>query len=220
MSVEIAPSILSANKERIEEEVALAFASGAAYIHIDVMDGEFVPAKTFSPTYVKRVCDFAPKGMAKDVHLMCAHPYGAIVSYLPSGGDLYTFHLEACKDDWEVKECISLLHSHGKKAGLSIKPATDAERLLPYLRDLDFVLVMSVEPGKGGQSFLPSSLAKIAFLKEEKEKNHYSYEIEVDGGINETTAREAISAGASVLVAGSYLYGHEDFAERLGRIKK
>lgn len=220
MNVEIAPSILSANKERIEEEVALAFASGAAYIHIDVMDGEFVPAKTFSPAYVKRVCDLTPKGMIKDVHLMCAHPYLAIVSYLPAGGDLYTFHLEACENDQEARECISLLHGCGKKAGLSIKPGTDVEKLLPYLGDLDFALVMSVEPGKGGQSFLPSSLAKIAFLKEEKEKRPYSFEIEVDGGINETTAGEAISAGASVLVAGSYLYGHEDFAERLRRIKK
>ncbi len=220
MSVEIAPSILAANKEKIEEEVALAFSSGATYIHIDVMDGEFVPAKTFSPAYVKRVCQATPGGMIKDVHLMCLHPYGAIMSYLQSGGDLYTFHLEACEDEKEVRECISLLHSQKKKAGLSIKPGTDVKSLLPYLKDLDLVLVMSVEPGKGGQSFLPSSLSKIAFLKEEKEKNAYSYEIEVDGGINEDTAKEAINAGASVLVAGSYLYGHEGFAERLGRIRK
>ncbi len=220
MSVDIAPSILAANKEKIEEEVALAFRCGATYIHIDVMDGEFVPAKTFSPAYVKRVCEATPKGMVKDVHLMCVHPYGAIASYLQSGGDLYTFHLEACENEEEVKECISFLHSHGKKAGLSIKPATDTEALLPYLKDLDLALVMSVEPGKGGQSFMPSSLDKIAFLKREKEKNHYSYEIEVDGGINETTAPKAIAAGANVLVAGSYLFGHDDFAERLGRIKK
>ena len=219
MSVHIAPSILAANKEKIEEEVALAFHCGATYIHIDVMDGEFVPAKTFSPAYVKRVCEATPKGMVKDVHLMCVHPYGAIASYLQSGGDLYTFHLEACESEKEVRECISLLHSHGKKTGLSVKPATDVKALLPYLKDLDLVLVMSVEPGKGGQSFIPSSLDKIVFLKEEKEKNHYSYEIEVDGGINDVTAPQVISAGASVLVAGSYLFGHEDFADRLGRIK-
>ena len=220
MSIAIAPSILSANKERIEEEVALAFSSGATYIHIDVMDGEFVPAKTFTPSYVKRVCEATPKGMVKDVHLMCVHPYGAIASYLQSGGDLYTFHLEACENEKEIRECISLLHGHGKKAGLSVKPATDAEALLPYLKDLDLVLVMSVEPGKGGQSFMPSSLDKIAFLKQEKEKNHYSYEIEVDGGINDVTGPQALSAGASVLVAGSYLFGHEDFADRLRRIKR
>ncbi len=220
MSVDIAPSILAANKEKIEEEVALAFRFGATYIHIDVMDGEFVPAKTFTPSYVKRVCEATPKGMVKDVHLMCVHPYGAIASYLQSGGDLYTFHLEACENEKEVGECIALLHSHGKKAGLSVKPATDVKALLPYLKDLDLVLVMSVEPGKGGQSFMPSSLDKIAFLKQEKEKNHYAYEIEVDGGINEATAPRAVAAGASVLVAGSYLFGHEDFAERLGRIGK
>ncbi len=220
MSAKIAPSILAADKDKIEEEIALACHSGASYIHIDVMDGAFVPAKTFSPSFVKKACLACPKVVVKDIHLMCLHPYGAIVSYLPSGGDLYTFHLEACADEKEVRSCIALLKSHGKKVGISIKPLTEANSLLPYLSEVDLVLVMSVEPGKGGQSFMPSSLPKIAFFKKEKESHGYAYEIEVDGGINDKTAHGAIESGAGVLVAGSYLFGHEDFADRLRRIEE
>ncbi len=219
MSALIAPSILSADPSRIEEEIALACVSGASYIHIDVMDGIFVPAKTFSPSFVKRACLATEDGVLKDIHLMCAHPYGAIISYLEAGGDFYTFHLEACEDENEIRRCVELLHSRGKKAGISIKPGTPASSLIPYIKDIDLVLVMSVEPGKGGQSFIPSSLEKIAFLKKEKEAHGYAYEIEVDGGINEKTAPKAIDSGASVLVAGSYLFGHQDFASRLRRIK-
>ena len=218
MSALIAPSILASDYSRLEEEIALACSSGASYIHIDVMDGSFVPAKTFSPSFVKRACLATAGGVVKDIHLMCAHPYGAIVGYLPCQGDLYTFHLEACADEKEVRECIALLRRHNKRIGISIKPATPPEALLPYLKDIDLVLVMSVEPGKGGQSFLPSSLEKIAFFKKENEEKGYSYEIEVDGGINEATAPLAKAKGASVLVAGSYLFGHDDFAERLRRI--
>ena len=219
MSVKIAPSILASDYSRIEEEIALACSSGASYIHIDVMDGIFVPAKTFSPSFVKRACLATKEGVVKDIHLMCARPYAAIASYLSTGGDLFTFHLEACENENEVLSCIKLIHDHNKKAGLSIKPMTDVSSLLPYIKELDLVLVMSVEPGKGGQSFMPSSLSKIAFLKEEKEKRGYSYEIEVDGGINEKTAPMALDSGATVLVAGSYLFGHDDFAKRLRRIE-
>lgn len=219
MMVRIAPSILAADAEKIEEEISLAFSSGAEFIHIDVMDGIFVPAKTFSPSFVARACLASPEGMVKDIHLMCDHPYAALVSYLPCGGDLYTFHLEACQNEEEARRCLSFLHAHGKKVGISIKPATPVESLAPYLGEADLILVMSVEPGKGGQSYLKSASCKISFLNELRKRRGYRYLIEVDGGINESTAAEAASSGADVLVAGSYLFGHPDFADRLRRIR-
>jgi ribulose-phosphate 3-epimerase len=216
MSALIAPSILAADSSRLEKEIGLASSSGASFLHIDVMDGRFVKAKTFSPSFVKKACDASR--LTNDIHLMCFDPYAAIASYLHCGGDIYTFHIEACRDEKEARQCVCSLHGKGKKAGIAIKPATPVESIAPYLADIDLVLVMSVEPGKGGQAFMESSLPKIAFLDTLRKAKGYSYLIEVDGGINEKSAKMCREKGADVLVAGSYLFGHEDFASRLKAI--
>lgn len=215
MSTIIAPSVLAANPDRIEEAVALASSCGCAYLHIDIMDGRFVPAKTFDPDFVKRIRLCAPKDLTLDVHLMVENPWVVIPAYAESGADSITFHLETCPSDQEAHATLSLIHALGKKAGISIKPNTPIEALDPFLNEADLILVMSVEPGKGGQSFLPDSLARIAALKEKRKQSNATFLLEVDGGINEITGPKCVRSGADILVAGSYLYGHERFKERV-----
>ncbi len=218
MSTIIAPSILAADPSDIASAVALASSSGCSYLHIDIMDGEFVPAKTFAPDFVKKIATFAPEGMTLDVHLMTAKPWMDVPSYVESGADSLTFHLEACPGESEAHATISLIHALGKKAGIAIKPQTPLESLSPYLTEVDLVLIMSVEPGKGGQSFLEGSPKRIAELARKRKELSQSFLIEVDGGINDKTAPLCLSSGADVLVAGSYLYGHDDFSERVRRL--
>ncbi len=218
MSTIIAPSILAADPSDIASAVALASSSGCSYLHIDIMDGEFVPAKTFAPDFVKKISTFAPEGMTLDVHLMTAKPWMDVPSYVESGADSLTFHLEACPGESEAHATISLIHALGKKAGIAIKPQTPLESLSPYLTEVDLVLIMSVEPGKGGQSFLEGSPKRIAELARKRKELSQSFLIEVDGGINDKTAPLCLSSGADVLVAGSYLYGHDDFSERVRRL--
>lgn len=218
MSTIIAPSILAADPSDIASAIALASSSGCSYLHIDIMDGEFVPAKTFAPDFVKKIASLSPEGMTLDVHLMTAKPWMDVPSYVESGADSLTFHLEACPGESEAHATISLIHALGKKAGISIKPKTPLEALLPYLGEVDLVLIMSVEPGKGGQAFLQESPARIASLAQKRKELSLNFLIEVDGGINDKTAPLCLSSGADILVAGSYLYGHDDFKERVRRL--
>lgn len=213
-SVIVAPSILSADFSHIEEEVAKMGRAGARFIHLDVMDGCFVPNKTFGPDLVKRIVPFS-SGMLRDTHLMVFDPLEAAKGFVAAGSELITFHYEAFDDDADRFACLRGIVSLGVKVGMSIKPATKAEVLDPFLPELDLVLIMSVEPGKGGQSFLPNSLDKIAYCRKKIEELHKNIYLEVDGGINAETAKEVVKAGANVLVAGSYLYGHDDYAERV-----
>ncbi|NLD25867.1 MAG: ribulose-phosphate 3-epimerase [Acholeplasmataceae bacterium] len=201
----VAPSILAADFSRLLEEAKEMEAYGAQFLHIDVMDGHFVPNITIGPMVYRNI-----KGKVKmlfDVHLMISDPKYYAEAYVRAGADILTFHYEAVED---VKGMIEYLHSLNVKAGISIRPGTDIRVLDEFLPLLDLVLVMSVEPGFGGQSFLPSALEKIAYLKNEKNRHHYSYLIEVDGGINSETAKLCRDAGVEVLVAGTYIFGSKN----------
>jgi ribulose-phosphate 3-epimerase len=213
----VSPSLLAANPKAIPAEIEKAQAAGAPFIHIDCMDGKFVPNLAFDESFVRH---YHTEAMVNDVHIMIEKPWLFVQAYGEAGADILTFHLEACPDKESVLTTIEEIRSVGLHPGLSIKPGTPALKVLPYLDLVDLVLVMSVEPGKGGQSFLPSSLNKLFLLKKEILKREAGKRplLEVDGGINDLTGPECVKQGADVLVAGSYLYGHEDFASRLKKL--
>lgn len=210
----VAPSILASKPETRIEECNRLFSYGAKWIHIDIMDGKFVPQSTYGPEVVSALKDGASI-LYRDVHFMVEGPYEYALPYIESGAENVTFHYEALSSDEERFATIAALKEKGVKVGLSIKPNTKVEVLQPFLSELDLVLVMSVEPGLGGQAFLDSALPKIAYLAKMKQEHGYSYLIEVDGGINETTANLCKEAGVEVLVAGSYLFGKEDQKKRV-----
>lgn len=195
----VAPSILSANFAYLLQEVQEVYSYGAQYLHIDVMDGHFVPNITLGPTVFKHLRPHIP--MVFDVHLMITNPQKYIKDFVQAGADVITFHFEAVSN---IKEVIELIKSYNIKVGLSIKPHTDVRVLEPYLGDLDLILVMSVEPGFGGQKFIPIALDKIRYLKTRQQE--FRYLIEVDGGINQETGKMCVEAGADILVAGNYIF--------------
>ena len=199
MNTRISPSLLAADFSRLDRE--LAGVSSADAIHLDVMDGIFVPNLSFGPPVlqsIRKVTD-----LFFDVHLMIARPLDYVETFVKCGADCITFHLES---DSEPGETIRKIHFFGKKAGLAIKPGTPAEAVLPYLSELDMVLVMSVEPGFGGQKFMENALPKLTFLR----KAAPEILLNVDGGINAETGRRCVEAGANMLVAGSYVFGASD----------
>ena len=209
----VSPSLLAADKARLGEEIKLAEKAGAEYIHWDIMDGKFVPNVSFETKTVK---EFAKTHkMVNDVHIMVADPEVEAPFFVTCGADLVTFHIEAVKTIKEAEKIIDKLHSLNCKAGISIKPNTGADVVVPLLDKIDLVLVMSVEPGKGGQKFMPNALDKIRELRKIINKNRFNCLIEVDGGINDETGKLCREAGVDILVAGSYLFGHEDFVERV-----
>ncbi len=212
--VKIAPSVLSADFGRLSQEIKDICQSGADYIHVDVMDGHFVPNLTFGPMITSKIKEFSTVPL--DVHLMVNEPYKMIDWFAKSGADILTVHYEACPN---LAEVIQSIKSFGIKVGVSIKPNTKPEVLAPYLADLDLVLVMSVEPGFGGQKFMPQALEKITWLCAQKQAFNFNYEIEVDGGINDQTSALCISAGADVLVAGNYVFTHKDYAQAIRMLK-
>ncbi|MFA5421211.1 MAG: ribulose-phosphate 3-epimerase [Bacilli bacterium] len=213
----VAPSLLAADKNRLSEEIALAQNAGAEYLHFDVMDGKFVTNISFGLDDLRKISK--THAMINDVHIMIADPDNQALEYAKAGADIVTFHLEAFSCFVCMGKTIKALRDAGTKIGISIKPATKAKTLVPFLKDIDLVLIMSVEPGKGGQAFMKSALRKIKFLRHYIDKNQLDVLIEVDGGINDVTGPWARRAGADILVAGTYLFGHADFQERLAKLR-
>ena len=214
----VAPSILSADFTRLGEEIKTIESLGADFLHFDVMDGHFVNNISFGVPVLKSIHGI--HHMVNDVHIMISDPLKYAKKFVENGADILTFHYEACHNDHEVHEVIHLIHELGARAGLSIKPGTDVKVIEPFLNHLDLVLIMSVEPGFGGQAFMENSLEKISYLRKLIDERKLNCFIEVDGGINNETAKLCKEAGVDVLVAGSYLFGHEDIKERIALLKE
>lgn len=212
--VKIAPSILSADFSRLAEEIIDVERGGADYIHIDVMDGHFVPNITIGPLLVAAIRPVTK--LPLDVHLMIENPDSYIEAFAKAGADYISVHVEACT---HLHRTVQLVKSFGKKAGVVLNPATPVTSIQHIIGDIDMVLLMSVNPGFGGQKFISSVLPKITEVKEMAEKNGISIEIEVDGGVNEETARLCIQHGAGVLVAGSAIYNQADRKKAIEAIR-
>ena len=202
----ISPSILSADFCRLAEDCRLVLDAGAAMLHFDVMDGHFVPNISFGVPVLASLHRGMPSAFF-DVHLMISHPLAYVDAFAKAGADLVNFHLESEDEPGAV---LAAIRAAGCKTGMTIKPGTPAEALLPWLDQLDLVLVMSVEPGFGGQKFQASALYKLEALKKEREARGLSFLLEVDGGVNAETAPFCVEAGAEVLVAGSAVFAAAD----------
>ena len=204
--IKIAPSILSADFSKMGEDVSKLKAWGADWIHFDVMDGNFVPNLTFGPSMCRAVRPYTD--LPIDVHLMVEHPSEWIVPFKEAGADVITFHVESA--DHHLHSVLQQIHSLGLKGGVVLCPATPVESCIHLLRDCDLVLLMSVNPGFGGQKFIPETLNKIRRLKEEIRLRNLNTDIEIDGGVNPETARACVEAGATILVAGSAVFKAPD----------
>ena len=197
----LSPSILAADFKNLGQQIIDVDTAGAQYIHIDVMDGTFVPSISFGMPLIKSIRSATDKVF--DVHLMIVDPLRYIKEFAEIGADIITFHLEAAPD---VQAVIDEIHACGKKAGISIKPGTAAEELIPYLDKVDMILVMTVEPGFGGQPFIESSYDKIRAVRAMLAERGLDTDVQVDGGITKDNIRSVIEAGANVIVAGSTVY--------------
>lgn len=204
----VSASILSADFCNLGRDIKKAEDAGCKYIHFDVMDGIFVPNISFGLPLLKSVSK-AAKGVV-DVHLMITEPLRFIKNFAENGADIITFHAEAGSD---IGETVSAIHSCGKKAGIAIKPKTPVSAALPYLDAADMILIMTVEPGFGGQGFLHEVVEKISELKKIIGQRGLTLPIEVDGGVNGETVRLVKEAGAEIFVAGSYIFGADDMGE-------
>tara|TARA_B100000953_G_scaffold56708_1_gene44518 strand:- start:333 stop:989 length:657 start_codon:yes stop_codon:yes gene_type:complete len=216
MSVKVSPSILASNFSSLGEEVQSITKAGADYIHVDVMDGHFVPNLTIGPAVVKSIRD--KSDIPFDVHLMIdpVEPY--IEGFVNAGADIISIHPEA-NDDTDA--CLKKIKSHNVKAGLAINPNTDWEVVKPYMNVLDLILVMSVHPGFGGQKFISSTLDKLKALRKEIDQSGRDIELEIDGGINFENIQSVIDAGANVIVAGTTVFtgGQSEYANNIKKLR-
>jgi ribulose-phosphate 3-epimerase len=213
--IKIAPSILSADFSRLGEDIQAVDHAGADYIHVDVMDGHFVPNITIGPLVVDALRKVTAKPL--DVHLMIENPDLYIEAFANAGADIITVHQEAVP---HLHRTVQLIKSLGKKAGISLNPATPVETLDVILDELDLVLVMSVNPGFGGQAFIPSALDKISALRQRITQRGLATEIEVDGGVKIDNIRQVVAAGADVLVAGSAIFNTDDYAATISALRE
>ncbi|KMK96989.1 ribulose-phosphate 3-epimerase [Rossellomorea marisflavi] len=212
--MKIAPSILSADFSKLGEDIREVEAGGADYIHVDVMDGHFVPNITLGPPIVKAIRPIT--GLPLDVHLMISEPAKYVDAFVDAGADYITVHVEA---DPHIHRTIQMIKNRGVKAGVVLNPGTPAELIKPVLADLDMVLLMTVNPGFGGQAFIPSVVTKIKEIRELADELNPSLEIEVDGGINPETIAVCAEAGADVFVAGSAIYNQSDRKKAIEDLK-
>ena len=214
----LAPSILSADFKILGEQLKTIEAAGAEYIHFDVMDGMFVPSISFGMPVLASIKGYTEQTL--DVHLMVTEPIRYVEEFVKAGADIITVHLEACED---LQATVDKIHAAGAKVGISIKPKTPVEALVPYLDQADMFLIMSVEPGFGGQAFIPESLERIKELRGLLDEKNLQTDIEVDGGIYHKNVAEVLQAGANVMVSGSGVFkgdikkNTEEFMEILKR---
>lgn len=213
--MKIAPSILSADFSKLGDEILDVVQAGADYIHIDMMDGNFVSNLSFGPMVMQAVRHITD--IPFDCHLMIDEPGRFIENVAKAGADIITVHIESTN---HIHGVIQQIKQLGKKAGIVLNPGTPIEALDAVLADVDLVLVMSVNPGFGGQKFIPSSLKRIEYLANYRQEHGLSYEIEVDGGINAETAKLCVEAGADVLVAGSYVFDQADRKKRIASLRE
>ena len=201
MNYVLSPSILAADFKVLGQEMKKTEENGAAYIHFDVMDGMFVPSISFGRPVLASIHDATEQFM--DAHLMVQEPIRYVEAFQKAGADYVTVHLEACED---VKTTLDKIHACGMKAGLAVNPETDVKELVPYLEDVEMILIMSVHPGFGGQKFIPESLDKIREVRAMLNEKNLETDIQVDGGIYVENVREVLDAGANVIVAGSAVF--------------
>ena len=201
MNYVLSPSILAADFKVLGQEMKKTEENGAAYIHFDVMDGMFVPSISFGMPVLASIHDATEQFM--DAHLMVQEPIRYVEAFQKAGADYVTVHLEACED---VKTTLDKIHACGMKAGLAVNPETDVQELVPYLEDVEMILIMSVHPGFGGQKFIPESLDKIREVRAMLNEKNLETDIQVDGGIYVENVREVLDAGANVIVAGSAVF--------------
>ena len=212
--IKISPSILSSDYGNLSSELKRMEACGADMLHIDVMDGHFVPNITLGAPIVK--CIRKSSTLPFDVHLMISDPYKYIPDFVNAGSDIITFHAEA---DSDIEKTIDLILASGKKAGLSVKPKTPVEAVYPYLDKLSMVLVMTVEPGFGGQSFMEDMMPKVSAVRSEIDRRGLDIDIQVDGGINKDTISIAAKAGANVFVSGNAIFSSDDAKKTIADFK-
>ncbi len=203
--VKISPSVLAADLSNLAKDVIDIESQGADMLHLDVMDGIFVPNITFGMPVIKSLRE--KSNLVFDVHLMIDKPERYALRFIDAGADILTFHIEACEDPASLLDEIRM---QGVMAGISLKPATPIEDIYPYLEQCDMVLVMTVEPGYGGQKLIPETIEKVRKLRAETKRRGIDIEIAVDGGVNEANAPELIDAGAGILVAGSSVFGSDN----------